>query len=365
MASALFARYPALGEEGRLRHRRFGQFPTAIERVHGLVPPSVELYVKREDQASPLYGGNKVRKLELLLANLQDPGEQAGAAPARLLAYGTYGSNFTLATGIYGSALGYQVAAVLYPQPITPLVVDRLHEQLGAGVQLFPSPSYLLVPWARARARARQQGRIIELAPGGSSPLGTLGWVDGGLEIAEQVRAGAAPRFDVVYAALGSGGMVAGLWLGLGTAADELAAVRVVPWPVASQLSVRWLALRTRSLLQRLLGPAAAAPPLPPPPRLRIEGRFLGGGYGHPSPAGEQAMARASAVGLHLEPTYTGKTLAALLADADAGRLSGKRVLFIHSYNGADLSALRARGELGALPPWLLRRLPAGQGTAA
>lgn len=383
MPRALFERFPAL--KGRLAYHRLGNFPTAIERVDGLLPPQVELFVKREDQAAALYGGNKVRKLELLLADPQLAGPAArrdqapGGAPElrpglspeperggepstqtpRLIAYGTYASNYTLATGLFGRALGYEVSAVLYPQPVTPLVQARLREQLGAGMRLFVSRSYLHVPLMRARAR--REGPVVELAPGGSSPLGTLGWVAGGLEIAEQVRAGAAPRFDVVYAALGSGGMVAGLWLGLGEAAAELCAVRVVPWPIASRTTVRWLAGRTEALLRRLhaLG-GAAPPPLPPRPELRLDGRWVGAGYAHPTPAALAAIERTAACGLYLEPTYTGKTMAALLADAAAGRLNGKRVLFIHSYNSVDLSALRERGDAQALPKWLAARAAPG-----
>ena len=383
MPHALFERFPAL--KGRLAYHRLGNFPTAIERIEGLLPPQVELFVKREDQAAALYGGNKVRKLELLLADPQLGGpyaRHAGAAPGmtpalrpfpapeperggdstiqapRLIAYGTYASNYTLATGLFGRALGYEVSAVLYPQPVTPLVQARLREQLGAGMRLFVSRSYLHVPLMRARAR--REGKVVELAPGGSSPLGTLGWVAGGLEIAEQVRAGAAPRFDVVYAALGSGGMVAGLWLGLGEAAAELCAVRVVPWPIASRTTVRWLAGRTESLLRRLHPPGGAAPPLPPRPALRIDGRWVGAGYAHPTPAAQAAIQRTAACGLYLEPTYTGKTMSALLADAEAGRLDGKRVLFIHSYNSVDLSALRERGDAQDLPTWLTARSALG-----
>lgn len=358
MPRALFERFPAL--KGRLAYRSLGNFPTPIERVEGLVPPQVELFVKREDQAAALYGGNKVRKLELLLADPRLGGEGApGPQAPRLIAYGTYASNYTLATGLFGRALGYEVSAVLYPQPVTPLVQARLREQLGAGMRLFVSPSYLHVPLLRARAR--REGPVVELAPGGSSPLGTLGWVSGGLEIAEQVRAGAAPRFDVVYAALGSGGMVAGLWLGLGEAAAELVAVRVVPWPIASRTTVRWLAGRTESLLRRLhtLG-GTAPPPRLPRPELRLDGRWVGAGYAHPTPAGLAALQRAAACGLYLEPTYTAKTMAAILADAEAGRLNGKRVLFIHSYNSVELSALRERGEAQALPKWLTARSELG-----
>ena len=141
----------------------------------------------------------------------------------------------------------------------------------------------------------------------------------------------------------------------------ELVAVRVVPWPIASRTTVRWLAGRTEALLRRLhaLG-GAAPPPLPPRPELRLDGRWVGAGYAHPTPAALAAIERTAACGLYLEPTYTGKTMAALLADAAAGRLNGKRVLFIHSYNSVDLSALRERGDAQALPKWLAARAAPG-----
>jgi D-cysteine desulfhydrase len=65
---------------------------------------------------------------------------------------------------------------------------------------------------------------------------------------------------------------------------------------------------------------------------------------------------RAGEVGLRLEPTYTGKTMAALLADAEAGRLDGKRVLFWNTYSSVDLGPLLASGPgPRALPPRLQR----------
>jgi D-cysteine desulfhydrase len=134
-----------------------------------------------------------------------------------------------------------------------------------------------------------------------------------------------------------------------------LVAVRVVPWPVACRLTVQVLAARTQGLLQALL--ANPAQPPPPRPRLQIRGGFVGAGYGDPSAAAVEAVRWASEHGLNLEPTYTGKTLAALLSDVRAGRLRGQRVLFINSYNSADLSHLAAHGDLNQLPPWLQSRI--------
>jgi D-cysteine desulfhydrase len=348
---ALFQTFPNL--VGRLPFRPLGQFPTAIERVPEPLPGGCELWVKREDLAGQLYGGNKVRKLELMLAS---PAEQPAAGTEsgrRLITMGTYGSNQVLATGLYGRALGFSVEAILFPQPSTASVQRAVQAQLGAGVKLWPFRSEIAAALGLARWLWRwPSSRVVPI--GGSSALGNLGWWSGGLEIAAQVVAGVSPRFDAVYVALGSGGTSAGLLLGLGSAAKELVPVRVAPWPVASELTIRIHAYRCRSLLTRLLGHVSFAGPTP---RLRVDGRFIGRGYGYPSQSSNQAVRQAAGLGLTLDPVYTGKVFATVLADAQAGRLAGKRVLLINTYNSRDISGLVSAGDLGQLPGWFVTRL--------
>lgn len=360
MVPALFHAFPQLVEsrpDGRppLRHLPLGRFPTAIERVAGSLPGGVELWVKREDQAGDLYGGNKVRRLEFLFANQLSLDKGGDVAPSkRILTLGAYGSNHVLATGLYGRALGYSVEAVLYPQPITERVCHAVRAAAGAGIALRLCRTYFGIPVAlrAARAQAPSDAAPARLVfPGGVDTSGALGWWSGGLEIAAQVASGQAPRFDAVYVALGAGDTTTGLLLGLGDAASELVGVRVVPWPVASGLGVRFLARRTKALLARRYG---LVTPGGPTPRLRVEGGFVGSGYGHPTTAGAHAIARGAELGLSFDPTYTGKVFAALLSDAEAGRLRGKRVLFIHTYNTRDTRALVAAGDAARLPGWLV-----------
>ncbi len=76
-------------------------------------------------------------------------------------------------------------------------------------------------------------------------------------------------------------------------------------------------------------------------------------------------MARARAVGLTLEPTYTGKAMAALLDAAARGAFDGKRVLFIDTYSSVDLAALVAGGPgVAALPAALQRHFDGGAASA-
>jgi D-cysteine desulfhydrase len=399
----------------QLPRLELGQFPTPLERCPGLAPGSVELWVLREDLAGRpasgaggggRYGGNKLRKLELVLAapRLADSlgeaeriggqvggqiggqvggqiggqiggqtGGQIGGAedpgqgrPATLLTYGGYGSHHVLATALCAQPRGHHVAAILTPQPLMAWSRKTLRALRHSGATLLFARHLVEVPALVLRARLSLPRPVIELPPGGSSPLGVLAWAQGGREIAARVASGSCPRFDAVYVALGSGGMAAGLLLGLGDAAAELVAVRAVPWPLSSGARVRWLARGARGFLLRAArassAPASVGPrsldldlrEIGPMPRLRVEGGQVGPGYGAATAAALDAVARAAAIGLRLEPTYTGKTLAALLADAASGRLGGKRVLFVHSASSID-PPLLGQAE-AAVPAWLGKR---------
>jgi len=342
-AVALFDALPSLS--GRLPHLPLGRFPTRVHRLDGVLPASVELWLKRDDESGAPYGGNKVRKLEFLL------GEARARGRRRLVTVGGYGSHHVLATALYGAACGFSVDAVLFPQPVTDRVRENLLALAATGARLFPASSYAGVPLKVVRSRLGRGAHWI--APGGSSPVGTLGWVSAGFELAAQVRAGALPAPDVVYAALGSCGTVAGLWLGLRMArlATRVVGVRVVDRLVAHRRAAIKLAARTERLIARFAEP----PPLAEV-ALDVDHRFFGPGYGHSTDEAEQAIA-AAAPAVRLDPTYTGKAFAALLADARAGLLDGKRALFVDTYNSVDLSALIARSPGPPSLPPLLRRL--------
>ena len=77
---ALFRAFPSLA--GRVPWMPLGRFPTPVARVEGLVPASVELWIKHDDQSGPVYGGNKVRKLEFLLAEAAARGGWSRSAPS-------------------------------------------------------------------------------------------------------------------------------------------------------------------------------------------------------------------------------------------------------------------------------------------
>src|SRR4030042_5011600 len=107
----LFQQYPKLKA---IPWVSLGQFPTPVEPMARLGERLgfQRLWVKRDDLSGPRYGGNKVRKLEFLLADAQAQGRDA------VLTLGAAGSNHCLATAVYAQELGLKSIAVFVPQPV-------------------------------------------------------------------------------------------------------------------------------------------------------------------------------------------------------------------------------------------------------
>ncbi len=337
---ALARRFPLLVE--RLRPIPRADLPTPVARCErlGRAVGHGRLYVKRDDLTSPLYGGNKPRKLEFLLAEALRRGART------VVTMGALGSNHLLATAIHGREVGLRTVGVVFPQPLTEHVQHNLWADRAVGVELVRTRSKYLLPVAVAATLLRlrlAEGRAPALVPGGgSNALGSLGFVNAGLELAGQVAAGELPEPEAIFVALGTGGTAAGLALGLrlGGLRSRVVAVRVIDALLAN-----------RPRLLHRLGEIArlchSRDGLPPPARLgdnlELEHGFIGGGYGAPTPLGEAAMRLfAGEEGLRLEPTYTAKTAAAFLAHAQRTR---GPLLYWHTLSSADLGDLVRAGR--------------------
>lgn len=335
----LFRRYPRL--LAVLPWVSLGRWPTPVERLEEVERRlgSRAFYVKRDDLSSPVYGGNKVRKLEFSLADAMRRGRN------EVLTVGAAGSNHVLATAVHGRRLGLRTTALLFEQPCSPYVRRNLLLDYSNGVNMVWVPSIPLVPIYSWRERLRvsnlwRNRRLYPLPPGGSSPVGCLGYVNAGMEIAEQVSAGLMPEPGCVVVAMGTHGTAAGLWLGMRLSGmdSRVVGVAVVErWLCNPYLWAR-LVNRTSEMLNRL-DPSVGAPKARPSDLVYLDG-YLGEGYGHITPEdGEAVRTLGELEGLKLEGTYTGKAMAAAL---DIARESdgGEAVLFVNTYNSVDLSSL-------------------------
>ena len=303
----LFLRFPGL--ELRTPRIALARLPTPVERL----PLECDGWIKRDDLTGGPYGGNKVRKLEFLLA------EARAAGATRLITVGAVGSHHALATTIYGRRAGFEVSVVLLPQPMTPHVASVLEGMRRHGAEVRVVRSAAAVPAGVAAARfAHRRERMHAIAAGGSSPVGTLGYVNAALELAGQVAAGAAPRPAEVHVAGGTLGTAVGLAYGfalLGWETDVVAQ-RITSRAITNRRRARALIDGVR----RLLEPVGAGP-LPSRAavlrRFRIEHGHIGRGYGFSTDAAAEAIgwfAERSQPGL--DATYTAKAAAGFLAAA-------------------------------------------------
>jgi D-cysteine desulfhydrase len=346
---ALFRRYPRLAE--RIPWLSLGRFPTPVQRLP--LEGAAEVWCKRDDLSGEAYGGNKVRKLEFVLAEARRRG--AG----RLITAGAAGSHHALATTVYGTRLGFDVTLVLCPQPPAPHVRAALLQDAALGATLRCVPRMEMIPLGIARERAiHRRERPYVIAPGGSDAYGTLGYVSAALELAEQVEAGEAPLPRVVHVAAGTMGTAAGLAIGFAMAGLP---VRVEAARITTPLLTnRWMLGRLMRATARLLedGGAGPVPLARARAGVRLHGAQIGRGYGHRTAAGDRAVDALSACGLALDPTYTAKSAAGLL---EALREAEGPVLFWHTLSACEAVPPDHLPSVDVLPPrarrWVRRTI--------
>ena len=338
----LFSRFPELST---LPWTALADLPTPVQPLEGLgraigLPA---LYIKREDLSSTFYGGNKVRKLEFLLADLQRRGT------SKVITFGAVGSNWILALAAYGNALGIRVEPVMVNQPFTHGVRRNILAGLHFGIDPVMVPHALLAPLEIAKRLNRNRrlegagsgrGRTAWLPMGGTTPLGMLGPLTGALELAEQVRAGLVPEPDYLFVPLGSCGTAAGNHVGLRLAGlgTKVVAVRVVDAAICNHATY---AFHCNHLIRFMVAKGVPSERLRPvaPWELTVLYGHFGKEYGGSTAGGKEAKDLVEAhEQVRLEQTYTAKAMAGLIDEVRRGKIaSHKVVLFWHTYNTAAI----------------------------
>jgi len=267
-----------------------------------------DLWVKRDDLAGPAGGGNKIRKLEYTCADALAAGAQV------LVTSGAPQSNHARLTAASAARLGLDAVLVLEGDPPPTergnLLLDRL---LGAEVVWAGEvdAAGLAAEVGRQAQRLRGEGRTVYEVPfGGSSPLAAQGYVDAAVELEQQ-----APGLEHVVVAVGSGGTMAGLVAGLG--AERVLGVHTGAVEQAEEI------------VAGLLAGMGVVPSVP----LRLRLDQVGAGYAAlTDPVRDALRLAARTEGLVLDPTYTGRALAGLVAEvAEGGIRAGQRTVFLHS----------------------------------
>ncbi|HEY2385448.1 MAG TPA: pyridoxal-phosphate dependent enzyme [Candidatus Binatia bacterium] len=333
-ATALERRFPGLA--GRLPRVHLVDAPTPLQPLRALGRElGTDLWIKRDDLTGAPYGGNKPRKLEFVLGAARRDGRKS------VLTFGGIGTHHGLATTIAARGLGMRSLLVLVPQPVTDAVRHALLLDHAYGAELHfaaSTPRAALIASALLARETLAGRRPLLIPPGGSSVSGTLGYVDAGLELAEQIAAGAAPEPEAVFVALGTGGTAAGLLLAFALAELRTRVVAVLVNDITPPSHARVMALARRAARHlHDLDPAVPRGPALASDRLAVVTDQLGAGYGAASVAGEDARQRLAALeGVALDSTYTAKCLAAVIADAAHAEQRGRTLLFWHTYSAVD-----------------------------
>ena len=333
----LFRRAPEL--QATVPHLPLGMFPTPVQRfILDDEGRCIPILVKRDDIGAEGYAGNKVRKLEFLLADARERGM------TRLITAGATGSHHAFATAYHGRAAGFDVSLVLFPQSLTTHVKQMLLLDAGVGAQLLWASRMEAVPYGLWRARfSHRRQAVCIVAPGGSSEIGTYGYINGALELAAQIEDGSAERPSCIHVAAGTLGTVAGIGIGLAWAGLDIpvVATRITARMLTNETMLAGLVRSTVARLRRA-GAADAPDSAAVLPRITLRHDQIGSGYGRATAAGSHATEVFDAAGLHLDTTYTAKAAATLLADAsaDAAGSSPRAAHVPAGSSGADRAAL-------------------------
>ena len=320
--------------------------PTPIERRPALDEiVGANVWIKRDDATGGAEAGNKIRKLEFLLAAAIDAGAEV------VVTCGGEQSNHARATALACARLG--LGSVLYLRVHDPknkrlalegnVLLDRL---AGADICLLSNAEYRERNGIMEQARLeleREGVRAYVIPEGGSNGLGSLGYVEAMREVRGQLDLGLVGElrfFDLVAHACGSGGTAAGTALG---AAAFGVAERTWAFAVCDDVDyfarvIGDIALETHGWDPSLPGPGALAE------SLVIDDAAKGPAYGVMSEDQKRFLVNvARKTGLILDPVYSGKALYGVAQAVQQGRIaSNANVLFLHT---GGLPGLLAQGE--------------------
>ena len=327
----LFQAYPQL--EKTIAHIEICNLPTPIQLLDrfGKAVNHTGLYIKRDDLSGDLFGGNKVRTLEFLLAAAHRDGGN--------IAIGLAGTSMALASNIYARHLDIPLKTILLRQTHTQEAQKNLRYFQYLNADIFQAESFAHVDELIGRivqeaAEAHHHGPHI-MQP--SKPLGMCGYINAAFELKQQIDNGDVPEPDYVYIPMGLLGTSTGIMLGLKAVGLKTQVVCVPVMPLTEQK-----ALETKQNMIALFSEAATflKDRANDFPELSITVDDIE--MRHTLP--EQMDAHIHKIlhwqqqfddleGISLDTSWTGHAIVRLVEDLESGQLDNKTVLYWHTYN--------------------------------
>lgn len=276
-----------------------------------------QLWVKRDDMTGLAFGGNKIRKLEFLLAEAQ-------AQNARtLITRGAIQSNHCRQTAAAAACQGLDCILVLTGNPPQTTTGNTLLDQLLGAQIVWTEDRDLDIAFQEIFEQAYSDGRQPYLIPyGGSNPVGASAYSAAMAEFMEQNT-----PIDRIVFATSSGGTQAGMIVGasLHGYTGKITGISINPPAIKIKPQIAALATETAALLNHPLEITAD--------QVEVNDSYLGGGYGVVSDLERNAIRLfAQQEGLLLDPVYTGRAAGGLIDLIRSGEIgSEERVLFWHT----------------------------------
>jgi 1-aminocyclopropane-1-carboxylate deaminase/D-cysteine desulfhydrase-like pyridoxal-dependent ACC family enzyme len=307
---------------------RLAPYPSPVEeteRLRHALGLGARLLVKRDDATAFAFGGNKVRKMQFVAAAAL----QAGADT--LVTTGGLQSNHARVTAAAAAKFGMRgVLIVNGTAPDRPTANALLDDLLGAEIRYVASRDDRAPALERAAQDIRRRGGTPYVIPlGASTPLGAAAFVAAIAELRAQID----PP-DVIIHATSSGGTQAGLVAGCALAGWHTHVIGI-----SADESSHSLTMQIRGLFPGLAELLHVEPRRLHAYDVDVDDRFVGEGYGIPTPESRAAIKLAARTeALFLDPTYTAKAMAGLAARASEFR-PGMTVLFWHTGGQVGLFA--------------------------
>ncbi len=325
----LFKAFPELA--GALQPVALAALPTPVQPIPAL---SAQAWIKRDDISHPVYGGNKLRKLEFVLAEIQRRQSR------RVITFGATGTNAGIAASMVCRDAGLPCTLITFPQAETITVQQNRNwlQHFGALQEAQPSLWRAVLRFYLHPARLRSDSYF--LFAGGSNPVSTFGYLNAAFELREQIAAGLCPEPADIVLAVSSASTLAGLNLGVALAGLKsrvhgirVAAEKLGPFAACTPAVVEKMQDEALRFIQK----QGVHLPAFRTPAVRMDGAYFGAGYGQGTEKAAQAMRiMMQATGLPLESTYSGKAAAAFL---DRLATATEPVLFWNTFNSRPLLA--------------------------
>ena len=286
------------------------------------------LLIKRDDALPFAFGGNKVRKMQLVA------GDAVRSGADTLITCGGIQSNHARVTAAAAAKLGLGCILVANgapaERPTANALLDRL---LGADIRYVTDRAGRAPAMEAAADERRRAGHRPYVIPiGASTPLGAAAFVSAVAELRSQLDT--VPAF-IIYST-SSGGTQAGLVAGCALAGVDTRVIGISADEPADALE-----REIRTILDGMPALLGREPGLFGSVRVEVDDRFVGGGYGVPTKESTSAidmLARSEAI--FLDPTYTAKAMAGLIARVRAGEFGeDQTVLFWHTGGQVGLFA--------------------------